>query len=162
MWVRYSAYITIKNLSDTSRSGSRRSWSPRELAVVSRYTFPGLTTGIISRRARCNLRSKFLMIFNQADAAARDLSASCLSLSPRLPLSFFPFPVPFRGKSFFLSGRSAKIFPRARIINSVLRGALNSSGNRCSYVLSPSLSSSFSYFSHDRDSFPRSFFSCSK
>lgn len=100
------------------------------------------------------------MIFNQADATARDLSAFRRSLSPSVPLSFslsltfrflFFFFSPFRGKSFFLSGRSAKIFPRARIINSVLRGALNSSGNRCSYVLSPSLSSSSSsFFSCDR------------
>lgn len=92
------------------------------------------------------------MIFNQADATARDLSPSFLlslslffllsySLSHFHFLFFFSLP-PLRGKSFFLSGRSAKIFPRARIINSVLRGALNSSGNRCSYVLSPSLSSS--------------------
>lgn len=95
-------------------------------------------------RARCNLRSKFLMIFNQADAAARSLpSAASLSPSPLVSFSSLSFFLPFfRGKSFFLSGRSAKIFPRARIINSVLRGALNSSGNRCSYVLSLSLSSS--------------------
>lgn len=156
MWVRATRGIQLK-ISRTLRAWALavRGWSTRIGSSFALHVAKGLTTGIISRRARCNLRSKFLMIFNQADAAVRSLRLPPLPPKPRLlPLSFLFFSLPpFRGKSFFLGSRSAKIFPRARIINSVLRGALNSSGNRCSYVLSPSLSSStssISSFSRDR------------
>jgi len=111
------------------------------------------------------------MIFNQADAAARSLSPlpflARLYRPPARPPSFFLislfFSLFFSPASLFEGGalsRAAapqKFFPRARIINSVLRGALNSSGNRCSYVLSPSLSAPISACSRfSRDSFPRS------